>query len=74
MGDGCIEKMDWEFAWWILHKGRNRRKRRQYREIIERYQEKALVVRNRRQLRRVMIQMVERRKDRLSAGGGGRNA
>lgn len=74
IGDGCIEKMDWEFAWWILHKGRNRRKRRQYREIIERYQEKALVVRNRRQLRRVMIQMVERRKDRLSAGGGGRNA
>lgn len=69
MGDGCIEKMDWEFVWWILHKGRSRKKKRQYRSIVERYQEKTLVVKNRRQLRSVMIQVVERRKDRLSTGG-----
>ena len=69
MGDGCIEKMDWEFVWWILHKGRSRKKKRQYRSIAERYQEKTLVVKNRRQLRSVMIQVVERRKDRLSTGG-----
>ena len=69
MGDGCIEKMDWEFVWWSLHKGRSRKKKRQYRSIAERYQEKTLVVKNRRQLRSVMIQVVERRKDRLSTGG-----
>ena len=69
MGDGCVEKMDWEFVWWILHKGRSRKKKRQYRSIAERYQEKTLVVKNRRQLRSVMIQVVERRKDRLSTGG-----
>ena len=74
MADGCIEKMDWEFVWWILHKGRNRKKRCQYREIVERYQEKTVVVKNRRQLRNAMIQVVERRKDRLNSSGGGRGA
>lgn len=26
MAEGCCEKMDWEFAWWLLYKGRTRQK------------------------------------------------
>ena len=25
MGDGCVEKMSWEFVWWILHKGHSQK-------------------------------------------------
>lgn len=69
MGDGCVEKMDWEFVWWILHKGQQKEEAPvpQYRGTLS---EKTLVVKNRRQLRSVMIQVVERRKDRLSTEEG----
>ena len=48
--DGCCERMNWEFAWWILHKGRTRAYVRSYRAIVQRYAQKTAVIRNDRAL------------------------
>lgn len=52
MAKGCVEKLDWEFVWWILYKGRTRTYRNYYREAIERYPEKAFILQNDRDLKR----------------------
>lgn len=48
--DGCIERMNWEFAWWILHKGRTRASLRSYRAVKEHYPQKTAVIRSDRAL------------------------
>lgn len=48
--DGCNEKIDLEFAWWILHKGRNRKRKRYYSAIQKAYPEKFIVFRNQKQV------------------------
>lgn len=50
MADGCIEKMDMEFIWWILYKGRTKAIRRHYREVVARYPHKTIVLKNQRQI------------------------
>ena len=44
--DGCIERMNREFAWWILHKGRTRASVRSYRAVVQNYPQKTAVIRN----------------------------
>lgn len=44
--DGCIERMTWEFVWWILYKGRTQERVRGYRDLVARYPEKMVVIRN----------------------------
>ena len=48
--DGCIERMNWEFAWWILYKGRTRASARGYQSIIQQYPHKTAVIRSDRAL------------------------
>ena len=48
--DGCSEKLDREFVWWVLYKGRNRGKRDRYRELQKKYKEKTVVIKNQKQL------------------------
>ena len=48
--DGCCERMNWEFAWWILPKGGTRAYVRSYRAIVQRYAQKTAVIRNDRAL------------------------
>ncbi len=48
--DGCIERMNWEFAWWILHKGRTRASVRGYQDVVRLYPDKTAVIRNDRAL------------------------
>ena len=50
MGDGCNEKLDWEFVRWILRDGRKKQTRERYRRITEQYKEKTVVLKNQRQL------------------------
>ncbi|MEG1633214.1 MAG: DNA topology modulation protein [Oscillospiraceae bacterium] len=50
MADGCIEKMDLEFAWWVFHKGRTGKKRAYYREVTEKHRAKTVVLKNQREL------------------------
>lgn len=44
--DGCCERMNWEFAWWILHKGRTRASVKSYHEVVRRYPQKTAMIRN----------------------------
>lgn len=52
--DGCIEKLNWEFLWWILHEGRTAPRRNHYRNIVETYREKTVVLKNRAAARRFL--------------------
>jgi adenylate kinase family enzyme len=56
--DGCMEKMDWEFVWWILHKGRTKSVRRSYCDIVSRYPEKTAVIRTDRALKTYLYQRI----------------
>lgn len=47
---GCEEKMDAAFVWWILYKGRTPRKIRHYRDIVQAYPKKIVVLKSQRQL------------------------
>ena len=49
-GDGCIEKLDAEFVWWVLWKGRTGDKRRHYRDIMSEYPEKVTELRTQREI------------------------
>lgn len=50
MAEGCPEKLDREFVWWILHRGRTGRRKRHYRVIAGKYPQKLVVIRNQKQL------------------------
>lgn len=50
MGDGCIEKLDLEFIRWILHDGRTKKKKADYKAICEKYSDKVTVLKNQREL------------------------
>lgn len=50
ISQGCIEKMDLEFINWLLIEGRSKKHRLQFKQILEEYNEKCIVVKNQRQL------------------------
>lgn len=50
MADGCNEKMDWEFIWWLLWKGRTWQRRKKFHQIVDRYPEKTIVLKSQREL------------------------
>ncbi|MCI9368513.1 MAG: DNA topology modulation protein FlaR [Oscillospiraceae bacterium] len=54
MAEGCPEKMDPEFMWWILWKGRTRKKRGEFRQIAEQYPEKTVVLKSQRDIDRYL--------------------
>jgi len=54
MTEGCDEKIDREFLWWILHEGRNRAHRERYRKVCEEYRDKTVVLKNPRTVKRFM--------------------
>ena len=57
MGEGCTEKLDWEFVKWVLWKGRSKGTRQRYKGIIAQYPEKTIVIKNQRQLDNVQKQI-----------------
>lgn len=54
MGEGCQEKMDLEFMWWILWKGRTRKKREEFQRVSDQYPEKTVVLRSQREIDRYL--------------------
>lgn len=52
MAEGCPEKLDGEFVWWILYKGRRRTIQNRYRSVEKRYRGKIVVIRDQRELTR----------------------
>lgn len=50
MGEGCNEKLDWEFIKWILYDQRTRQVKDRYAQVCSQYKEKVILVKNQRQL------------------------
>lgn len=56
MAEGCPDKMDLEFIWWIVHAGRTEKHKERYRGVLRDYGDKTVVIRNQRQLTGYMEQ------------------
>lgn len=54
MADGCNEKMDLEFVWWLLWEGRTHKKREKFRHILDTYPEKTVVLKSQRDIDRYL--------------------
>ncbi len=50
MGEGCNEKLDWEFIRWILYDQRTKQAKNHYVQVHSQYREKTIIVKNQRQL------------------------
>lgn len=50
MGEGCNEKLDWEFVKWVLRDGRTKRAKNRYDNVISQYGQKVVVLKNQKQL------------------------
>lgn len=52
MAEGCKEKLDLAFIKWILWGGRTKRVKNRYKNVIAQYHEKAVIIKNQKQLDR----------------------
>lgn len=50
MAEGCNEKFDFDFASWILWRGRSRKTKDRHKRLISEYADKVVVIKNQRQL------------------------
>ncbi len=50
MTDGCAEKIDFEFFWWLIHQGRNKSKRNKYNSLEQKYKAKFIRIKNQKEL------------------------
>lgn len=50
MGEGCNEKLDWEFISWVLHKGRTKKTKATYKEVQKKYKDKVVVLKTQKQI------------------------
>lgn len=50
IADGCTEKLDWAFIWWVIYKGRSKRRQRHYLWLRKTYPEKTMSFKNLKQL------------------------
>ncbi|HHX67340.1 MAG: DNA topology modulation protein [Miniphocaeibacter sp.] len=50
MAEGCNEKIDLEFIYWILHKGRNKETKIHYKKLLDKYRDKVIIIKNQKQL------------------------
>ena len=50
MAEGCREKFDWEFATWILWKGRTKKTKQLFGRAMTRYHDKVVIIKNQKQL------------------------
>lgn len=54
MADGCMERMDLEFFWWLLWRGRTGKRRRAFEEIVAQYPEKTVRLKSQRDIDRYL--------------------
>ncbi len=54
MTEGCEEKIDREFLWWILHEGRDKAHRKRHRAVCKAYREKSVILRTPRAVRKYL--------------------
>ena len=54
MTDGCPERINFEFAKWLLIDGRTKKRKKKFYDIVEKYPEKSILIRNQRELDKFM--------------------
>lgn len=54
MTEGCEEKIDREFLWWILHEGRDKAHRQRHRKVCKTYEEKSVILRSPKAVRKYL--------------------
>ncbi len=54
MADGCAEKLDLEFARWVLLDGRTKKKRKKFKRAALAFPKKTVIIRNQRQLDKLL--------------------
>ncbi len=54
MTEGCPEKFDLDFAWWVVWKGRTKPRRRILEGVVARHPDKVTVLRSQRQINRFL--------------------
>ncbi len=54
MAEGCLEKVDWEFVRWVLHDGRNAKKKAYYDSIAAKYSQKTMRIKTRKQQKELL--------------------
>lgn len=64
MTEGCEEKIDWEFIWWILHDGRTKKHKDWYARIARRYPKKVIIIKNQKELDAFYCKIKQRGKER----------
>lgn len=57
MAQGCKEKIDFEFLWWVFYKGRTKKRRSLYHSTVKKYKEKSVIIKNQRALNRFEKEM-----------------
>ena len=60
MADGCAEKLDGEFARWVLFEGRTRKRRVKFKRAADEFPEKTVMIKNQRQLDKFMNDLKKR--------------
>lgn len=50
VGEGCSEKLDGKFIWWVLRDGRTKPKKAMFNDVCGKYPDKTVVLKNQRQL------------------------
>lgn len=53
--EGCKEKIDKEFLWWILYKGRDKEHKERYQQVCKLYSDKAIVLKNPEAVKKFLI-------------------
>jgi len=69
MGQGCNEKLDPEFIRWILYDQRKKTVKKRYARVYEQYREKAIMVKNQRQLDLCLRELSSRGAERSGESG-----
>lgn len=57
MADGCNEKMDLEFIWWLLWEGRTRRRREKFQRMVDTYPQKTVALKRQKELDRFLREL-----------------
>lgn len=63
MTDGCAEKLDPEFARWVLFDGRTAKRRKKFTKIAHEYPEKTVIIKNQRQLDALIKKLTQKTMD-----------
>lgn len=63
MAKGCVDKFSLSFIMWVLFLGRTRKYKKEYKNIINRYKDKVIVLRNQKDVDNYLMELENERKN-----------